>query len=231
MDARPCTLCVGGIERTALVIDPTVASDSPPLVVGFHGKGSTAQAAIAAFDLSSFMPEALCVFPQGLNTPSPLDRQGLRSGWDYKATQNRDLDLFDAILGEFPHDNNRVYAVGHSNGAGFVYHLWRNRGEVLAALGASGSSGGGNKTMGPPIGIFHVAGQNDTVVKFASQQAYVARICEILGLPPGVSEGPITRFGDALALYVHSQGHSFDRKALPLVAEFLRRHQRNRKAP
>ena len=53
---------------------------------------------------------------------------------------NRDLKFFDAMLATLRQKlsvyNERIYTTGFSNGTGFSYLLWAERGDTLAAIGA-----------------------------------------------------------------------------------------------
>src|SRR5215831_20946158 len=73
------TWTVDGVSRTALVFapKPTAAGYKVPLVFAFHGHGGNMQAAAMGMHLQTLWPEAVIVYPQGLNTPSTVDPQGL----------------------------------------------------------------------------------------------------------------------------------------------------------
>ena len=98
---KKLTWKVGDVTREALVYAPAPAGKKPPLVFAFHGHGGKAEYSAKKFAVHQHWPEAVCVYPQGLPTPSPgIDPQGKMSGWQ-KAVgdqQDRDLDFFDAML-------------------------------------------------------------------------------------------------------------------------------------
>ena len=50
--------------------------------------------------IQTLWPQAIVVYPQGLNTSTPLDPAGTKTGWQGKAGEfgDRDLELFDAIV-------------------------------------------------------------------------------------------------------------------------------------
>ena len=138
---QPLELTVDGVQRTALVYVPqTAPGKTVPLVFVFHGHGGTAAQAVGAFGLNRRWPEAISVYPQGLNIPSITDPEGVRAGWQHTVGEvgDRDLHFFDALLARFqkdyPVDPKQVYATGHSNGGGFTYLLWKARPEVFAAV-------------------------------------------------------------------------------------------------
>jgi polyhydroxybutyrate depolymerase len=140
---------IDGVQRTALVFAPvptTAAAEQHPLIFAFHGHGGTSEKAAQSMHLQTLWPEAIVVYPQGLNTRSHVDPQGNFPGWQVRAGQaglgDRDLKLFDAMLAtlrqKFPIDNTRIYATGFSNGAMFGLLLWAERGKGIAAFAVGG---------------------------------------------------------------------------------------------
>ena len=64
---------VDGVAREALVAAPASAkSESSPVVFVFHGHGGTMRNAAKQFHIHELWPEAIVVYPQGLNTPGAL---------------------------------------------------------------------------------------------------------------------------------------------------------------
>src|ERR1051325_873956 len=128
---------VDGVTREAFVHLPASAKTTPaPVVFVFHGHGGSMTNSAHQFGLHTVWPEAIIVYPQGLNTPGRLtDLEGKHPGWqkDVGDQGDRDLKFFDAMLSSLKQDykveTKRVYATGHSNGAGFTYLLWEARGE------------------------------------------------------------------------------------------------------
>ena len=89
------TWTVDGVKREALVVIPT--GKPTRLVFDFHGHGGTARHAARAHALHTHLPDAVVVYPQGLNTPTKLvDPEGKRSGWQLTTGErgNRDIKLF-----------------------------------------------------------------------------------------------------------------------------------------
>ena len=95
---------VGDVKREALEYAPASANEqATPLVFVFHGHGGTAGNAAKSMNLSKEWPEAISVYPQGLNTAGRLtDPDGKKPGWQGKAgdQDDRDLKFFDAVFGE-----------------------------------------------------------------------------------------------------------------------------------
>ncbi len=179
---------IGGVERTAKVFVPEEAKQTPsPVIFAFHGHGGTAKNS-SRWNYQQLWPEAIVVYMQGLNTPGRLtDPEGKKAGWQSAAgdQDDRDLRFFDAVLeslkSEFKVDEQRIYATGHSNGGGFTYLLWGQRGEVFAAVAPSAAAA--NRIYGDlkPKPAMHIAGENDTLVKFAWQENAMQQIRKING--------------------------------------------------
>lgn len=233
------TYKVGEVERTALVYMPAEAGEQPvPLVFVFHGHGGTMRNAARTFRMHEHWPEALVVYPQGLNTPGQLtDPEGKRPGWQKEPGDqaDRDLAFFDAMLAELKEghriDARRIHATGHSNGGGFTYLLWATRGEVFASFAPSAAAA--NKTLREatlvPRPLFHLAGRKDELVKFNWQVLTVAAIVKAQQCadaePWKQHEGCTIRkskSGAHVVTYVHDGGHRFVAETGALIAEFFR---------
>src|SRR5437879_3135930 len=98
------------------------------------------------FAYHTVWPEAVVVYPRGLNTPGRLtDPEGKKPGWQFAVGDHgdHDLKLFDAMLAslqqDYHTDGKRIYATGHSNGGGFTYLLWAARSDRFAAFAPSGA--------------------------------------------------------------------------------------------
>lgn len=234
---------VDGVVREALVAVPDKARSEPsPLVFGFHGHGGTMRNAARSFRLHVEWPEAIVVYMQGLNTPGQLtDPEGKKPGWQKaRGDQNdRDLKFFDAVLQtlktELKVDENRIYSMGHSNGGGFTYLLWSERGENFAAMAPSGSAALRLQGSLKPKPVLHVAGENDPLVKYAWQN----RMIESLKTSQQCGEGKPWR--EKATLYeskinapvitlITQQAHKFPAEAPGLIVAFFRDHPK-RSAP
>ncbi|MDX2037920.1 MAG: prolyl oligopeptidase family serine peptidase [Isosphaeraceae bacterium] len=230
---------VAGSERRALVALPGEGqAKAAPLVFVFHGHGGTMRGAARQFAIERLWPEAVVVYPQGLPTPGRLtDPEGKRAGWQHGEGEqgNRDLAFFDAMFeslkAEGRVDLSRVYATGHSNGGGFTYLLWAERGDVFAAVAPSGSAAAKSAGKLRPKPVMHIAGETDPLVKFAWQKATMERLRKLNavageGRPWGEST---TRYeskdGPPVVQYVHPGGHQFPCASLPKVVEFFKEHQ------
>ena len=236
---------VDGVERSALVQMPVLAEDErAPLVFIWHGHGGSSQRAATRFRLTERWPEAILVHPQGLKTPGFTDPEGLRSGWTSKgvpAEDNRDLHFFDVMLADFLErgivDPELIYSTGQSNGGGFTYTLFVERGDRLAAIAPASCAGSRQIRRGqspPMIPIFHLAGSNDDVVKMAWQQRTIDHFLDRhdCAAPEPWGDHPncmihASPHGAPVITYIHTQGHSLPKDAGRMFAKFFREHARS----
>jgi polyhydroxybutyrate depolymerase len=172
---------VDGVAREALVYIPTSAkTDATPVVFAFHGHGGNMRNAARSFAYHSAWPEAIVVYPQGLNTPGRLtDPEGKKPGWQGGVGDqgDRDLKFFDTMLSALEKDakvdSKRIYSTGHSNGGGFTYLLWAARGEKLAAVAPSAAAAARSRTLLKPKPVLHAGSEKDPLVKFEWQRATI----------------------------------------------------------
>lgn len=228
---------VDGGRRQALVHVPAQATTNPaPVVFVFHGHGGTRHHAARTFAIHTHWPEAIVVYPQGLNTPGQLtDPEGKRSGWQRRLgdQDNRDLKFFDAmgasLKQEYRVDARRLYATGHSNGGAFAYLLWVARGEQFAALAPSGAAALRVLPQLKPKPVLHIAGENDPLVKLAWQQPMINALRRLNHCgegqpqPDGTTVYP-SPLGAPVMTFIHPGGHEFPRAAPALIVKFFKAH-------
>src|SRR5215216_4931012 len=84
---KSMTWNVDGIVRQALVFAPTTATEhgGAPLVFAFHGHGGTMKNSSLTMRFQTAWPEAIVVYMQGLKTPTRIDPEGKRPGWQHVA--------------------------------------------------------------------------------------------------------------------------------------------------
>ncbi len=233
---------VDGVARQAVVVAPTAGKGPAPLVFFFHGHGGTAAHAARTYAFQAHWPEAVVVYPQGLNTPGKLtDPEGKKSGWQSTAgdQHDRDLKFFDAVLksltDEAKVDPKRVYATGHSNGGAFTYLLWAKRGEAFAAVAPSAA-------IPPPAEVknlkpkpaLHVAGKTDPLVKWAWQDKAMSAVRKLNGCDeegkPWAKAGDLvgTEYpsgtGTPFVSLIAPGGHTFAPEAAKLIVKFFQDH-------
>jgi polyhydroxybutyrate depolymerase len=207
-----------GTTRRALVHFPAITNGAP-IIFAFHGHGGTMNYAARKFRLHELWPEAVVVYPQGLPTVTPRDLKGSLPGWNMLPLgSNRDLKFFDAMLdtarSEWKIDTNRVYVTGHSNGGGFTYLLWGERGDKLAAVAPVAAAGGRLLSGAKPCPVLHIAGKNDAIVDFKSQERAVEAARKV-----NSTNAPVE-------FVVHDDGHVYPSDAPGKIVAFFKQHAR-----
>lgn len=230
---------VGNETREALVYFPPKLSQQTkaPLVFAFHGHGGKSEYAARKLAIHEHWPEAICIYPQGLPTAVPvIDTEGKLPGWQkYEGDQDdRDLAFFDAMLKqmleEYHADPKRIYSTGHSNGGFFTYVLLAARGDKLAAIApVAASANPRDAKKQKPKPVFHVAGENDPIVRFAGQQRTIEKMRELNGCNEKGKE--ISKLeteytstnGPAVVAYIHPGAHEIPSEAPARIAEFFKK--------
>ena len=230
---------VDGVVREVLVSTPAKAQTEPsPLVFAFHGHGGNMQNSARIYHIHTLWPEAIVVYPQGLNTPGQLtDPKGEKPGWQgaVGAQGDRDLKFFDTMLAslseKYKVDPKRIYSTGHSNGGGFSYLLWAARGEKFAAFGPSAAAASRSRSTLKPKPMIHIAGENDPLVKFEWQKQtmeYVRKLNECGEGQPWEGEKGCTlypsKIGAPVVTFIHPGTHTYASEAPALIVKFFKQH-------
>ncbi|MEY4613588.1 MAG: hypothetical protein RL179_1561 [Planctomycetota bacterium] len=236
-EAKAIRIQVDNVEREALVFLPNESKSKAPVVFVFHGHGGTAKNASKTFAIQKHWPAAIVVYMQGLNTPGKLtDPEGKKTGWQHKSGEqgDRDLKFFDGLLNhlkkEYRVDENRIYCTGHSNGGGFTYTLWQNRGDIFAALAPCAGFALNFDAMPKPC--IHFAGEKDPLVKLEWQQKTMDRVKKINGCDSTGKEWAkyCTLFSSSkntpLVECIHPGTHQFPDIAPGLMVKFFQSHTR-----
>jgi polyhydroxybutyrate depolymerase len=225
-----------GVTREALIYAPADAKTKPcPLIFGWHGHGGNMRNVSRSYHFHDLWPEAVVVYPQGLNTPGQLtDPEGKKPGWQGRVglQGDRDLKFFDAMWAKlheaYQIDDNRVYSTGHSNGGGFTYLLWAERGDKFTAMAPSASAGRNKGTM-KPMPVLHLAGENDPLVKFSWQQAMIEGLRRLNGtgepktweLDARCTIYPSEK-GTPVITALHPGGHEYLPEAPEIIVKFFK---------
>lgn len=230
-------LDVDGVAREALLHVPPQARDKPsPVVFAFHGHGGNMNNAARLYGYHALWPEAIVVYPQGLNTPGRLtDPEGKKPGWQGAAGDqgDRDLKFFDAMLADlqanFKVDDKRIYSTGHSNGGGFTYLLWATRGDTFAAFAPSASAAARSLGQLKPKPVLHVAGENDPLVKFAWQEATMEALKKLNQCGEGLAwekDNNCTfypsKVNAPVVTAIHPGTHAFPPQAPAVIVKFFK---------
>ncbi len=231
------TWTVDGTEREGLVYVPDAAKKTEsPLVFAFHGHGGNMNNASRVFGIHKLWPEAIAVYLQGLPTPGKLtDPEGKLRGWQSGAgaQEDRDLKFFDTVLAslkkDYKVDDKQIFSTGHSNGGGFSYLLLEKRGDQLAAVAPCAAAalrmGSGVK----PKPLFHLAGENDPLVKFEWQKMTIENMRKLDGCGDGQSWGNEkgctlypSRTGTPVVTCIHPGGHELPKEVPALIVKFFK---------
>ena len=231
---------IDGVQRDAFVFTPRAKQGAarPPLVVAFHGHGGRMVSTSVRMRIQTLWPEAIVVYPQGLETATPLDAAGTGTGWQGKAGDfgDRDVELFDAIVATMKRshavDRRRIYVTGYSNGAVFSLLLWAKRAKTIAAIGEVAGRLDPSETLTSPRALLAVAGRRDTVAPFAVQRKTIQHARRIDGAAgPGSSCGRYCRFYPstdgpaAVKTFVHPGGHEYPSWAPAEIVKFFKAHK------
>jgi polyhydroxybutyrate depolymerase len=229
---------VGDAERTALVAMPrsTSADAGVPLVLVFHGHGGTSAQAARSFGIHNAWPEALVVYPQGLPTAGQItDPEGRLPGWQHipSGEGGRDLKFVDVMLAwarkERRLDSARVFAAGHSNGGSMVYVLWAARAKDFTAFAPSSSVFRPDAiASATPKPAFIVAGREDLLVPFRTQQLSLSRVLKLDQAATtdqawdGTARLHKSTSGADVVTYIHPGGHQLPADAGALMVKFFK---------
>jgi polyhydroxybutyrate depolymerase len=241
-DPQPTDWTIDGVKRQALVYAPAKPGTAPPLVFAFHGHGGNMQRVAQVFHVHTLWPEAVVVYPQGLNTPGRTDPEGKQPGWQHAVGDHgdRDLKFFDTALAtmkeKYHIDDRRVYSTGHSNGGGFTYLLAAARPDVFAAIApsAGGSAALAGRSGYKPVPVFHAAGEKDTVVPFERQKVMIEGVKALNGCEAAGTEWAkgCTLYksdkGAPVVAFIHPGTHAYPAEAPALIVKFFREHARGK---
>jgi polyhydroxybutyrate depolymerase len=230
---------IDGVQRDALVFAPapTIAAVKHPLVFGFHGHGGHMLGTSQLMHIQAIWPQAIVVYPQGLNTVSIIDPTGSRPGWQGKAgdSNDRDLKLFDAMVAtmkqKYTVDPRRIYTTGFSNGGVFSYLLWAERAKTIAAVGEVAGRLDSAETLTTPRALLAVAGREDTTDPFPLQVASIQAARQADGATgAGQPCGPYCTFYASpktpVKTFIHPMGHVYPPWASAQIVKFFKAHPR-----
>lgn len=192
--------------------------------------------AARSYHLHMLWPEAIVVYPQGLNTPGRLtDPEGKRPGWQHGpgAQDDRDLKFFDALLQELRSkmkvDDQRIYSTGHSNGGAFSYLLWAMRGDTFAAFAPSAAAAGKETSLLKPKPVLHIAGESDPLVKYEWQSAQITALRRINQCGEGTAwdlDANCTLYpssiGAPVITAIHPGDHKYPEQAPEVIVKFFK---------
>jgi len=177
------TLVSGGQTREYRIVVPRAyrTGKSIPLVLGFHGNGSTAAQfeSYSGFSTLAQREGFIAVYPQGL---------GDIPGWDAWAG-SKDVqfvrDLIGSIETECEIDPSRIYAVGHSRGGGMANRLACDVSDRVAAIGSVSGVYPSGEDCSPsrPVGIVAFHGTDDSIVPYNGIGSGIREVYFTIGTP------------------------------------------------
>jgi polyhydroxybutyrate depolymerase len=228
---------VDGVVREALVYAPAQAkTEATPVIFAFHGHGGNMRSAARGFGFHTLWPEAIVVYPQGLNTPGKLiDPDGKLPGWQFGVGEkgDRDLKFFDAMLAslkqDYRVDEKRLFATGHSNGGAFTYLLWAARGDRFAAVAPSGAAADALFPALKPKPVLHAAGERDPLVKFTWQKETMDGLRRLNQCGEGQSWGKWctlyrSKIGGPVVTLIYPGGHMPPREVPEIIVKFFKEY-------
>ena len=232
------TFNINGTPRKALVFEPVLKSAKTPVIFVFHGHGGNAKFASKKIHFQNEDKEALVVFMEGLPGTSGhvIDKKGLLNGWQMFPNQNgnRDVLFFDEVLKDleksYSIDAERIYLVGHSNGARFVNVLWVERADKIAAICSVAAQGGNMIRGAKPLSVWMSMGKNDPLVPYAMQKQSIPIVADNLNTDPktAVVKGDKTFYTGTnhteLVVEERNAGHEFPHESIPEMVQFFKRH-------
>ncbi len=227
-------LTVDGVEREALVALPAEKpAGGSPLVFVFHGHGGNMRGAARGFHVHELWPEAVVIYPQGLPTPTRVDPEGKRAGWQNSPgiKDDRDLKLFDALLAiaqeKHGADPKRVFVTGHSNGGGVTYLLWHERHSALAAVAPVAAMTYDAAKLSP-LSTMHVAGRHDRIAPFAMQERTMEAVRKVDNCQDKPTDWALdclrypSKSNTPFVSFIHDGGHEVPKAAPELIVRFFK---------
>lgn len=139
--------------------------------------------------------------------------------------------MLASLKKQYQVDEKRIYATGHSNGGGFTYLLWAERGDTFAAFAPAAAVIRAVSSLKPKPAM-HIAGENDALVKFPNQQRTMERLrdlnaCENTGKPwakSGLLVGTLypSKTGTPFVSVIYPGPHALPAGVPALVVKFFR---------
>lgn len=158
---------VDGKTRTYRIAVPPMIEEPAPVVLSFHGYGSSAagQEDLSGFSDLAQQERFIAVYPEG------EDRR-----WRALGSSDADIRFVDAILSDLMvqklADPRRIFATGISNGAQMAYALACARPDRFAGFAFVAGSYGKACTPGKPAILFH--GTEDKLLPYGGRGPQMA---------------------------------------------------------
>ena len=131
---------------------------------------------------------------------------------------------------DFPIDEKRIFATGHSNGGAFTYLLWAKRGDNFAAFAPVAAAAGLYFVDAKPRPLFHAVSEKDPLVTFTMQQRTLDRVKKLNLCDEKAEEWAkgcrryASKQGAAVVIYLHDEGHKYPAATPGLIVKFFQEH-------
>jgi polyhydroxybutyrate depolymerase len=229
---------VAGAERRFLVRLPAGYDGKTPrpIIFGFHFIGGSGEQFEEMSGLTGAWPEAIVVYPEGLERSWPDDPSIGGPGWQLTETElgERDLKFFDALrswlLASYCVDRRRMFAIGFSNGGYFSNLLGCVRADAIAAVAPAG--GGMRCEPAKPVAAIVSHGKEDHLVPFSeatkAEAAWASRngcSSEQERLDERCERRKNCDAADVV-FCPHPGGHEYERSFTKTAVEFFKLHAR-----
>ena len=129
-------------------------------------------------------------------------------------------------------DEKRIYSTGHSNGGGFTYLLWAERGDRFAAFAPSAAATSPKQLPQlKPKPVIHFAGETDPLVKFEWQKLTMDALRRLNQCGEGQPWGKEkfctlypSKLGPPVVTFIHPGNHKFHEDAPAAIVKFFKEH-------
>ena len=181
------TLNHDGINREYLLYIPEAYDTtlSYPLLFNFHGFGGNATDHMYSADFRPIADTAdfILVYPQGLDLDDGQSHWNIaETGEDNKSNVD-DFgfieSLIDEISSEYNINQNKIYACGYSNGAGFSFSIACHLNKIAAIASISGLMGDWaleNCNPPKPVGVMILHGTSDSTRPYVGIDEYLLSV-------------------------------------------------------
>ena len=174
------TLEHNGLNREYVVFVPSSydSATAIPLLFNLHSFGGNASEYMAYADMRTLAESEgfILVYPQGSDLDGSPHWNTCPSGGDNKSNAD-DFGFIAALVIElsstYSIDQNRIYAVGYSNGGMMAYGLANYRSQIFAAVASvSGTMLDCTATPAHPMPVVHLHGTADDTLPYGGNNYY-----------------------------------------------------------
>ena len=213
--------CTCGGVKHGVILDLPETADGAPLVLMLHGYGGSAESfrRDVRFEEPANERGYAVAYVTGAPDPNdPASANGWNSGLGIEGNEDTEflVSLADYLINACSLDENRIYAVGFSNGAFMIHRLAMEAGGTFRACvsvaGFMPESVWNSRNAGNQISFFQVTGEKDDVVPKESDgsAAYagapsIETVMEYWAESNGLKSGETTEVGKGSLLTRYSE--------------------------